>query len=465
MKILLISVPVLEGVLSDSPPSIGLAYIASALIKKEYNVSVLDINGCGYNFDDVENILKDYEFDFVGISGLVTQYSYIKKLTCLIKLLHPDKKIIIGGYIGSTVSKLLLTKTLADIVVIGEGEITIVELIKALQENADISTIAGLAFKKNSEIIFTKPRELIANIDLISFPAWDLFQISSFFSNSKERAMPILTSRGCPFHCIFCYDSFGKKMRFRSPENIIAEIKELKSKYNITKLHFYDETFTVNRERAKEICNMLIQEDLDIKWECTGRVNCIDEELLEIMKEAGLISILYGIESGSQRVLDEMNKGVTVEQASKAVRLTKKIGINMSTPLMMGSPCESEETIEESIRFFTKENIYGHIVFQTPYPGAQLWDYALEKGLIKDEEKYIENSGSFSVLHVNLTDMSDQRLLEFKHYAEKKIFWSFFIKNLPQIISKIVIQGKKEGYKSILANITLIVKMIRQFIR
>lgn len=457
MKVLLINPPIRE----EAPPNcfpLGLAYVARVLLDKGHKVSVLDINAHRYKFEELPEKLKKYDFDVAGITGLITQYKYIKRLTLLLKKMYPDKKIIIGGNIASTVPKLLLEKSLADIMVLGEGEVTAVELIDALEKNKDISKVDGLAFRKKGKICFTKPREVIKDIDAIPFPAWDSFPLKIYFKYSvtgysHEKNMCILTSRGCPFHCIFCYDTFGKKTRFRSPENVLAEMRELKKRFGITKLDTYDETFTVHRQRAMDICSKMIQERLNLKWDCCGRVNCIDEELLRILKKAGVTHILYGIESGSQKILDEMKKGVTVEQAKKAIRMTRKVGLEFIPTLMIGFPSESRQTIEESVKFFREMGIFSEAFYPTPHPGAPLYDYALQKGLIKDEDKYIESLTHFGRLTVNLTSMPDEKLIRLKNSAVRRIFISYMIKNLYRVPYQIIYRIRIMGLRGFLSNL------------
>jgi len=467
MKVLLINPPIRESYPPNCFP-LGLAYIAAVLQKAGYDVQVLDINAYRYKFEDIKIMVNWDTFNVIGITGMVTQYAYIKKLIQFLKEYHPNIKIIVGGPIGSTVPKLMLEKTGTDICIVGEGEITIVELLSAIKNNKKLNSIDGLAFKKDNKIIFTKPRELIKDLDTIPFPTWDLFPVDIYVNYSvtgydkNSRNMAVLTSRGCPFACSFCWDTFGKKVRFRSPGNVIEEFKILKEKYNINRINPYDETFTVNKKRAIDICNLMIKEKINFKWDCGARVNCIDEELLLKLKEAGVDFILYGIESGSQIILDEMNKKTTIEQAHKALQMTKKLGIEIVTPLIIGFPSESKETIQESIDFFTKENIYcGEAFFPTPHPGAPLYEYTMKKGLIEDEEKYLETLGEFTNLHINLTNMSDEELICLKKNAEKKIFISYFIKNLHKLPLKIIKQIQTLGFKRFVSNIKEYLNMVK----
>jgi radical SAM superfamily enzyme YgiQ (UPF0313 family) len=467
MKVLLINPPIRENYPPNCFP-LGLAYIAAVLQKTGHDVQVLDINAYRYKFEDIKIMVNWDTFNVIGITGMVTQYSYIKKLTLFLKEYHPNIKIIVGGPIGSTVPKLMLEKTGTDICIVGEGEITIVELLSALNRFKPFTSVDGIAYKENDKVIFTKPRELIKDLDTIPFPAWDLFPVDIYVNYSvtgydkNSRNMAVLTSRGCYGRCSFCWDTFGKKVRFRSPKNVIEEFKILKEKYNINRINPYDETFTANKKRVIEICDLMIKEKLNFKWDCGARVNTVDEELLKKLKEAGVDYMLYGIESGSQTILNEMHKDIKKEQATKAIRMTRKLGIEMITPLMIGFPSESKETIQESIDFFTKENIYcGEAFFPTPHPGAPLYEYTMKKGLIEDEEKYLETLGEFTNLHINLTNMSDEELICLKKNAEKKIFISYFIKNIHKLPLKIIKQIQTLGFKRFFSNVSEYIGLIK----
>lgn len=427
MKILLINPPI-RGVMFN----LGLGYIARSLREEGHKIEVLDIDACQYSKETVKQKLKDYDFEAVGITGMITVYSYIKWLTSIIKNQY-QVPIIVGGNGATSIPRLYLEKAGADIVVIGEGENTVKEVFGALQNHKELENVDGIWFKRKGKIFSTPPRRLIENLDSIPYPAWDLFPINKYIERTTHKVgslkpMVVSTIRGCPYKCVYCYHCFqGYKSRFRSIESIIEEIKILKKRYKIELINFADDLFPINRKRVLDFCRRFNEENLDVKWSAAARVNLVDEELLKTMASAGCIDLGYGVESGSQTILDRMDKRATVEQAEKAINATRKAGIHFSTTFMIGMAGETKETLQETIDFIKRMNLdVRHFFFTTPYPGTRLWDYAKEKGLITNDEEVISQYGEMEdSMLVNLTDFSDKELKAIKARAEKEIRRAF----------------------------------------
>jgi radical SAM superfamily enzyme YgiQ (UPF0313 family) len=231
-------------------------------------------------------------------------------------------------------------------------------------------------------------------------------------------SMNIFASRGCPFKCIYCYHDFmGQKYRHRSAQNVLNEIKILYQKYTVPYFHFIDDEFCLKKEFVLEFCKLFkaysAQIGHKLTFGCTGRVNIMTEDLVMALADAGCVSLGYGIETGSQRMLDTIKKGVTVEQAKRAVRLTQKYFGWASCSLMIGYPGETRETIQETIDFCKELALVPQVIFFiTPYPGTQLYRMALKQGRIKDEEEYLLNLGEQGErVRVNFTDFSDKELV------------------------------------------------------
>lgn len=446
MKILLIS-PLLTPFRKPGIYNIGLGYIASVLIENGHNVEILDIEGYRYIKTKVLSIIKKTNCDIIGIGTLITGYRYLKWLTKEIKKIKPNVPIILGNSVGTTIPEIAINNLSIDIIVIGEGEVTILEVVDALEQKKDLSNIQGICFKKNGQIIRTPNRELIKDIDTLPMPAWNLFPqeiyMNKYKNSSLEKRLPppigvISTSRGCPFHCTYCYHPFQyQKVRYHSAERVIEEIKALKQNYNIKSFMFADDLSIVSAKRIFKICDLLEKEKLNLKWIVSGRVDLITEELLRKMKNAGCQVISFGIESGSQKILDNIKKQVTVLKAKKAILLCNKIGIYPGTSFMIGNVGETRETVLESVSFITKyiaEPVFFFIT--TPYPETELFNYAEERGLIKDKIKLFENYGEQgSQIHVNFTEMSDEELWALKHEAENIILKNYFKQHPLKIIS------------------------------
>jgi anaerobic magnesium-protoporphyrin IX monomethyl ester cyclase len=434
MNILLINPPIREWSRPNVFP-LGLGYIAAVLKQHGHRVEVLDINACRWNIQEVEEKVKNSHFDLVGIGAIVTVYKYIKWLIGIIRKYHPDKKIIIGGSVGSSIPKIILERNPVDFVCIGEGEKTIIELVNALKNGENLSNVQGIWYKDDSSAIHqNEKRPPIKDIDTIPFPSWDLFPMEIYLKNpigapnrnkwidggiSKDTplSMNLFATRGCPYKCIYCYHDFmGYLYRHRTPENIIQEIEYLYNKYAVTYFHFIDDEFVMQKDFVFAFCKLMKdfikRIGTQVTWGCSGRVNLMTEELLSAMASAGCVLIGYGIESGSQKMLDLINKKVTIEQAKNAIRLTKKYLGWADCSFMIGYPGETKETIQETIKFCKEMELFPEVIFFiTPYPGTELYRMALKLGKIKDEETYLLGLGEQGEkIRVNFTDFSDEEL-------------------------------------------------------
>jgi len=461
MEVLLIN-PIITSTPSNQAYfPLGLGYVSQILLQEGHNVKILDINAYKWTSEEVEVKIKEQRYDVVGITGIITQYQYIKWLSSLLKFYYPTAPIILGGGLASSLPKIVLEKTDIDIVVIGEGELTIKELIHALEDSTDLHQIKGIGFKKNGKIIQTPPRSLIDYLDEIPFPAWDLFPMDIYLKSSKLgfdgsiKSMNMITSRGCPYRCVYCYHQiFGYRFRTRGVANIIKEIQLLKDNYGVKGITFSDDTFILSKKRVHEFCDNLKTNKSNILWACNGRVNLMDEEILKKMKEAKCILIGYGIESGSQKMLDAMRKQATVEQAKRAIELTRKAGIFSSVYMIIGMIGEDELTIQETIKFCQETGVYAIFSLMTPFPGTPLYEEAKKISKIDDEESLLERWGDWKdEILVNLTSMSDEKLLNLKKEAENKIYTYIVEKHKLMVLKRIWKHYKDFGFKSVIKKI------------
>lgn len=414
---------------------LGLGYIAAVLLQEGHSVEVFDINAYRWDKREVENKIREAKFDIAGIGGIITTYTYVKWLVSILKKNHPDKKIVVGGSVGSSIPKTMLEKNPVDIVCIGEGEETIKELMSVLEKNEDLFKVKGIWFKDNSNRIYkTQKRPPIRDLDSIPFPAWDLFPMDIYLKNpvgapnrnkwidgsgteNEILSMNIYGTRGCPYKCIYCYHDFmGQGYRHRSPESILREIKILYEKYEIPYFHFIDDEFVMDKSFIYEFCKLIKTFNKEIghkiTWGCAGRGNLMTEDLIVKMADAGCVLIGYGIETGSQKMLDLIKKKVTVEQAKNAIRLTKRHLGWADTSFMIGYPGETRESIQETIDFCKELYLTPEVIFfLTPYPGTELYSMALQQGKIKDEEQYfLELGEQGEKVRINFTNISDEEL-------------------------------------------------------
>lgn len=345
-----------------------------------------------------------------------------------------------------------------DFAIQGEGEETIVELVNALKSKKPLKNIKGLIFRKGGQIIVNPPRPLIKNLDDIPFPAWHLLPINkykSLFSRTKKFAT-MVTSRGCPFNCIFCSDKsrLGRMFRYRSPDNIIKEIKFLINNHGIKEILFYDDTFTVNRNRIIELCKKILAENIKVSWECRTRVDLVDKELIELMKKSGCYRIRYGIEAGNQRILNVLKKGITLEQAEKAIRITKEAGIETVTYFMMGSPCETIETINNSINFSIKLNPdYSVFAITSPSdPNSELFNWALKNNYINENywDDFMKGLPVSSIPMLVNSELKESTLKKLRRQAYMK----FYLRTSKlKLLFKNITLSKIRAYFSVLISV------------
>jgi len=431
MKILLIN-PLIRGSEPPRHPPFGLGVIANLLLKNGHDISIWDINAKRPNEKEIARRINEFDqYSCIGIGGLITTFSYIRELIRKIRENHPSLKIIVGGGVVSENASLLLNKNLADYAISGEGEFVMLNLINALENGNDVANVKGVYFKDVvGKIIKTPDQPLITNLDDSPFPAWDLFPMDVYLKNVAHASllglkteMSIITTRGCPFSCNYCYHIFGAGCRARSIDKVVSEIKLCQDRFKFESLLILDETFTLNKKRVLEFCNRVNELRLNIPWSCYARVNLVDTEMLREMKKSGCYRIGYGIESGSQKILNRMNKGVVVEQARKAILETRKARIECGTTFMFGYPGEDNQTISETREFCKRSRCKPTFFFTTPYPGTKLYSEFKPAIINKfiSEENYCNKLSDATQFLVNLTDFSDEELFSRKKHLEEEL--------------------------------------------
>lgn len=404
----------------------GLAYIASALLKAGHDVDIHQQDTNHFADSVLTRRLNETKYDVVGV-GLCGGYFQYQKLLKISEAINASKQkpfYMIGGHMTAPEPRYFLRKTGADAIVIGEGEETVVELIRevTLQRiNSPtaglLKNIKGIAYRIGEFTYINERRPLIKDIDSIPMPAYHLFDINSYrllrmpHCSNTDFVMPVLSGRGCTFRCSFCY-RMDRGFRPRSSNNIIKEIKFLQRTYGITYIAFSDELLMSSIKRTTELCNAFIEERLNIKWDCNGRLNYATPEVLQLMKKAGCVFINYGIESVDDTVLKNMHKKLTTEQIITGVENTLRAGISPGLNIIFGNIGDTKETLYKGVDFLLKYDDGSQLRTirpVSPYPGCELYYYAIEKGLLKDVEDFYENKHINSdLLSVNFTDLSDE---------------------------------------------------------
>ena len=371
---------------------VGLAYLHSYLESKNINVKTICLNNKphSYCFKKVVGSIENFSPDFVGFQILTSNRVSTYRLIDYIHKNYPKIKLIVGGIRVTIMYKQLIEKYPFLIAVLGEGEITFIELIKELnKKRPNLNKIDGIGFYEKNSVARTKPRELIKNLDILPFPKHELF-----FKNPKRYSGCLLTSRGCPFNCSFCCLNPEAKriVRFRSVKNVVDEIEYMVKKFpQMTEIFIHDDSFFINNKRVIEICDEIIRRKIKKDFICSGRFKPISEELVKSLERANFKRVLLGLESGDNGILKSCHKGITQEDVIKTFKLFSTSQINLKTFLIIGLPGENINTIKETARLIKKiQKIkyvsYGNFAnFLFVYPGTEVYEIAKSKGVINDK--------------------------------------------------------------------------------
>ncbi len=354
----------------DQPnfPPLGLGYLAASLKNHGHHVQVLDAKVEGISLSDLLARLRKPKFDAVGLTAMTHEIARAARIARAAKGGNPSLLTMVGGcHVTALPTETLREFPEFDVAFRGEGEESAPEVLSCVERGLGLDHVQGIAYRAAGEVLETPERPWIANLDRLAEPAWELFP--------RTPVYPILTARGCPFRCVFCMRVLGNRVRFRSPENVLAEIEHVVDTYSPRELVFYDETFTVNRRRTMAILQGMIDRGLHrrVRWVAQTRVNECDAELLALMAEAGCREIDFGIESGNPDVLARIGKGITLDDARRAVTASKRAGIEAVTLFILGHPGETRKTALDTIRFATELN-GDHLALgiMVPYPGTEV---------------------------------------------------------------------------------------------
>jgi len=468
MKILLISPPIwnITGESMSTSPPLGMMYLAAILEIKGYGVKVIDADAGGlkYTWADLEARIKKEKPDIVGLTATSLTLPALFKSAEIIKGISPDILVVAGGY-GPTLEaeKILLENKNIDIIMDGESEATIVDLVKVVANNESLGQVRGIFYQDKGEVKKTEGREEIKDLDSLPMPAYHLLEphYSTYTGVHGELLkMPnavMLASRGCPHRCIFCSNKMIK-VRFRSPSNVCDELEYLRDKLGFKSAQLYDNEFvgmTANQNQwVSDLCDEIIKRGLNsMEFLVQGRCNqFIDGEILKKMRRAGFKWVWWGVESGSQKVLDAIKKDIKVDDIKRTFRLAKEAGLKSMSFIMVGLPKETREDVALTIKLLEEikpELIRIHIT--TPLPGSELYDMWRGEGKIEEFDLKKYDTRHFVVHHTD--ELTSKEIMElyqmlsfrFEHgrlYFIKVFFRSFLsmqgIRKIPGRIKKIL---------------------------
>jgi anaerobic magnesium-protoporphyrin IX monomethyl ester cyclase len=343
--------------------------------------------------------------------------------------------------------------------VIGEGEITFLELVRQYEKNClnNLDVVDGIVYRKNGQILKTRQREFIEDLDCLPFPARHLYPPLSAYrpTPASYRKLPqgiLMTTRGCPSKCTFCDRAvFGSSYRERSADKVVEEIEELIYKFGAREIRFFDDTFTLNEKRVFAICNKLKERKIKIPWTCLTKVANVSKEMLKEMKKAGCWQVLFGLESGDERILKLLKKGNTIEQNKIAVRLAKEAGLSVRADFIVGTPGETLGSLKRTLDFAIKVKVdYAHFNKFVPYPGTELYEILKQQGYrfdFMDRFSIIDHSTIFFIPE----SMSKEEFREFLDYANKAFYLrpTYILKRLLSIRSLVELKGQINGFFAI----------------
>lgn len=427
-------------------PPLGIAYMAGVLQENNIDVEILDASAEDMDFKDVEKELLKRKPDLVALTALTPTIGRALETAQVVKETLPDSIVVMGGYHPTFNFIETLEDENVDIVIRGEGEYIMLNLVQALENQSSLHDVKGIVFedKNSKEIVVNPEAPLIQDLDELPFPALNLLPMKKYRLLDMDTHMTtMITTRGCPMQCSFCSSAamHGKKIRERSVENIVDEIEYLKTNYDIDTIAFMDDTFTLKKRKVMAICDEILKRNIEIMWGCTSRVDTLDEKLLKKMKEAGCITIFIGVESADQQQLDNMCKNTTIAKIENAFKIAHKLKIRTIASVALGMSGDTKEIMNKTVKFVHKlKPNYAIYSLATPYPGTRFYKEAFEKNLIKikDWSKYTLITPILETIDCSLNDMRKIQAKAFmKFYLRPHYIIRQFLQDGPYLLKTI----------------------------
>ncbi|MGD6851321.1 MAG: B12-binding domain-containing radical SAM protein [Candidatus Bathyarchaeia archaeon] len=421
---------------------LGLGYLAAVLEKNNYKVDVIDCQALKIGYDEAKQEIKNRQPDIVGITSTTLTYKSALILIKAAKEVNPNILTILGGpHVTFWDTQALEECPELDVVVRREGEQTILELVQKAEAKQSFKDILGITFRENGKTIKTEDRPWLENLDELPFPAIHLWPIEKMRSFG-EVIFPLTTSRGCVFWCNFCtaVRMMGRKYRMRSVKNVVDELEYLHKTFNAEHFTFYDDAFTVDQARTAAMCQDILDRGLKIRWNCETRVDMVTKELMLKMKQAGCTDVWFGVESGSNKVLNAMDKGISIERTQQVFKWAHEIKLRTVANVILGFPAETEESIWETVHFIEKlePDDVGYYI-ATPYPGTPMYQQVKDSGALQifDFDKYDTATPTFKLDHLTMEQLRNVR---------EQAFHSFYLR--PGYAIKTVVKGGVYGRAS-----------------
>lgn len=449
MKILLLN-PASELVLQSKACTrffapilpLNLGYLSAVLRGEGFEIIVVDQFALRQNNEDISETIQKHKPDVLGVSLLTPVVNSSLKLFTDLRQKMPHLKIVAGNIHASLFFEDMLVSKAVDFCVLQEGELSFMNLCKTLRDNGNLAEVSGIAYLQEGKCVVNKKQEVVADLDTLPLPAWDLFDLDFYRSApmlgfDDIRILPILGSRGCPYNCYYCsQDKVYTNFRKRKIKAIVDEMEFMVNTHQAKAFGFCDAYFPWDEQSCYEFCNLLKERDLKVKWVTETRVDKVNEKMLKAMREAGLHLIMYGIESGDQDVLDSVAKKADVSQAEKAVKWAKDAGVLVQGLFILGLPKDTEQSCQKTIDFALKiDPDIAKFNLAIPYPGSAFYDEHGPKKQVGEEffswVDWTDYEGELLFVPKNMT--SDklrymQRKAMFRFYFRPKVIWRFLFK-------------------------------------
>ncbi len=423
MKITLVNPPYPPSVHSHPPfIPLGIAYLGAVAEKAGHQVKVIDCQAEKLNYESFRSRIAETPSDFIGATATTLLYKSAARILTVAKETQPNATTALGGsHVTFWDENALKEYPSIDLIVRGEGEQTLVELLETIESNADLTGVSGITYRDGDKVCRNPDRPFIKDLDSIPFPAHHLMPLQNLRHNGK-LLIPLVSSRGCVYWCDFCSTvrMFGRGYRWRSAKNVVDEMQFVHEKYGVDQVTFYDDAFSVDRNRVLQICKELHDRKLNLIWDCGTRVDMVDRELMKTMKAAGCIAVWMGVESGSEAILGAMKKSIKLEQTRQAYKIAHEVGLMTIANVVLGFPGETEETAKQTIRFVQKLNPEDvGFYLATPYPGTPMYEQVVKNGWLRetDFDRYDTAGPIFET-----PQLSMQKLAELRYKAYQQFY-------------------------------------------
>ncbi len=402
-------------------PPLGLAWIAGFLEHHGHEVKILDAQAELMSLDDIDQWIQSHDpFRTVGITATTPLVSHALMIAATVKRRYSGTRVVMGGVHATVLPEEVLSNRSVDMVVRGEGEQTFLDIV----DEKTIDSILGVSWKLDGQIIHNGERPLIRQLDSLPFPSYHLLPMDKYRpalgAAKRLPAISVMATRGCPGKCSFCYRIFGNTFRCRSGSRVAEEIFMLQEKYGIKEVCFYDDTFPTVKKEVISFCEEIANRKLDLTWSCFSRIDTFDYNIFSLMKQTGCHQVMFGVESCDPTVLSMIDKKMNVEKVRWVVNSCKAIGLEVRLAFMLGNPGETEESMEENIRFAISLSP-DIVVFNmaTPFPGTKMFDWAESNGCLRTKNW---SHYDLSIPVMELPTVPSSRVLHYYRTAHRRFY-------------------------------------------